>query len=304
MRGLRRVLGAAMLCLVQSAWAAGKTSALLYGWDPGLRRQCISSPDPHGNGPESRFFYTDRRDCRSSRHWTVAVQSEKELDQSCPGPRNQSFAINGPDSPVKLTWLPNGRHRKTLKLTTDFIGFPHPCGGGYFTNYVIKEQLEHGGGPFPLVHDALFSVDVKHVNSLNDPRSASRVFVGIEAWWKVSKKGKGKKFTIEINTQENWGDKLDGPAMDKIGDGFLAIDGKYPEIGIYMDPGKYSRVVVDVEKIFKWAVAAGYFESPVGGNWRNIKLSSVFVGSETYNKTDVNALKTEVWLRNWKLIRK
>ncbi len=266
-----------------------------YGWDYNLTHRCVRSPHP-----QKANYYEDLSDCPfSGKGWVIAVESEKELAVSCPGPADQSFPINSQDGPVFLTWYSHtdeyGNSNWSVNLKTDFVNVAHPCGGGYFTWYVIMDHIGYGGGPFPEPDNLIFSAIVNM--NFFVPDGAARGIVAWQGWWD------GKARMVEINiVSKNWGDAHPDPDIVNIIETpdmqFVNMDGMAMGQGIQM--GVDTNIVIEWHKIIKNLTDRGILSPPSGG-WSNTATSAIFVGSEVRNNSEKNSVIGDIWLTNFRI---
>jgi len=235
------------------------------GWDYNLTRRCTRTYDP----TVTENYYADTSQCqkgKNAKQWTLVVESEQTANASCPGPLNQSFLINGANSPVTLGWQ---KHQSnlgvnwTVNMKVDHITHPHPCGTGYFTFFGFMDHVDHHGGPLPNPFNLSTShaIFYDHYVPLGD--NSARLVVGIQGWWG------GKAHILEINlASENWGDAHPDPRAILVASNwspdveFVILHG--PALGIVVNPGINSTISINWSALFNLAIANGWF-SPTNG---------------------------------------
>lgn len=265
------------------------------GWNYNLTKHCVKSTNPSGAN-----YYQDLTDCGTQgKNWTVAVESEKTLGASFPGPANQSFPINDPNSPVKMNWVKHtdelGRQNYSINLKTDFSGATHPGGPGYFTWFVLMDHVGHNGGPLPRPDQLTFSATA----SYNDfvPNGSSRGLAGWQGWWD------GRAHSIEINfASKGWGDAHPDPDIVNVINTstlqFVDMDGA--AMGITIPRTQDTLLKIDWSKIIKNLVSRGLLDAPSGG-WANTATQAVFIGTEVKNDTASNSVISDLWFTNFRV---
>lgn len=306
--GLARVLAVLVLVLLLNATsrplvpkseqpvkARAQTSTLPFGWDYNLSRRCVKS-----TAPGSANYFEDTTQCNpDDRNWTVAVQSERELGVSCPGPVNQSLPINTSDSPLSLQWTPHidevGRANWSVNLTTDLSAQSHPCGAGYFTWYVFMDHIGHNGGPLPNPRTISLAATV----NFNDftPVGATRAIAGWQGFWN------GKARSIEVNmVSTNWGDAHPDPDIVNVIDNeafqFVNMDG--PAMGLGISKNVDTPIRIDWYRIIQNLIDRGIFPAPIGG-WGQGVSTAVFLGHETNNLATAQSAISSMWLTNFRI---
>lgn len=277
------------------------------GWDYNLTHRCIKSVYPNSDN-----YYEDLTDCPNpKKNWTIAVESEKELLGSCPGPLVQSFAVNKPNqSPISINWIPHtdelGRKNWTVNLKTDMANFKHPCGAGYFTWVAIMDHLYHGGGPFPNPNDLKFTADVFFDDYLIS--GASRAMVGWQGTWDDSDDGvvnpTAKEVEVNFYISPNWGDghpdedivvifkNRDGKGTD-----YVTLDGN--ALNLAIPKSVNSKVDINFAKIIENLISRGIYKKPVGG-WNNARTTAVYVSSEFKNESESNSGVANLYVTNFR----
>jgi hypothetical protein len=116
--------------LVESA-SILPAQVLPMGVDYGLHRRCIRTPSPG-----QLNFYSDNTDCRgggfpTSHYWLTVAEVESAVTggSSClPGTSNgQSVLINGPGSPITLTWTGSASTGYTFDFRADYTNIANAC---------------------------------------------------------------------------------------------------------------------------------------------------------------------------------
>ena len=273
------------------AWARGEVSGTPSGWDYNITKRCIKSPHPSKDN-----YYEDLTQCEpGGRNWTVAVESEKGLGKSYPGPANQSFPINQ-SGPMTLLWREHvdqsGATNWSVNLKTDFVEHAHPGGAGYFTWYAVMDHTGHNGGPLPRPNQVHFSARV-HINDFVID-GETRAFLGWQGWWD------GKAYMIEVNFHLNkWGDAHSDKDIIVIHETesfkFVCMDGS--AMGISAPRKKKAEVSVAWSPIIESLVKRGIFPAPSEG-WADAETQTVFIGTEVRNNTPTNSVLADLWFTN------
>ena len=267
-----------------------------FGWDYNLTKRCVKSPQKNN----SENYYQDLLQCDiDGKNWTIAIQSEKELGKSCPGPLNQSFMVNSPDSPITLNWLKHvdeyGNNNWSVNLKTDLVSKSHPCGNGYFTWVAFMDHVSHGGGPFPKPSEIVFSLTANANDYL--PNGASRVILGWSGYWD------GKARMIEMTIYgNNWGDNYpDNPKITNYINNqeyqFVHIEGK--PYNINLPKNKDQKLFVPWYEIIQDIVSMGFLDKPT--NWNNTSTMSISVGHELNNFAQKNSGVIDLWFTNFRI---
>ncbi len=266
------------------------------GWDYNLTKRCAKSVDPQGQN-----YFEDLTDCSMNGNWTVAVESEKTLSASCPGPPNQSFLINGVNSPVKLDWLSHidelGRNNWSINLNNDFIHNTHPCGAGHWTWYVLMDNVLSTGGSLPRPDKITSSATISVTHIVHN--GAIRALISWQGWWD------GKARAIEIYlVKANWGDNHPDPdIINVLNTSYLQavdIDGSAIGISITPNTGNSQTVSVNWYQIITNLISRGLLTAPSAG-WENTATSAVSVGNEVNNWTDTDAALVDMWVTNFRV---
>ena len=288
----------ASVAIIAGIWGVPFSSKAVSpsGWDYNLMKRCAKTTLPGQTN-----YFEDVAQCGTGlQRWTLAVQSESTLGQSCTGPNTQSFLINGPGSPVTLGWLPHtdelGRNNWTINMKTNFGDITHPCGAGNFTWYMFMDHLAHNGGPLPRPDKTKFSATL----SYNDfvPNGATRGIALYQGFWN------GKSQSIELTFQgANWGDNYpNDPLVFDVKTtpetNFVAIDGK--AIGIEIPRLQDTSMVVPWHQIIQTLITKGYLQAPSGG-WQNSATSAVGIGHEVHNLSPNNSAIVDLWFTNFRV---
>lgn len=267
-----------------------------FGWDYNLTKKCAKT-----TLPGQQNYYEETAQCGTDgKKWTLAVQSEQVQGSSCTGPNTQSFLINGPGSPVTLSWLPHtdefGRNNWTAHLNTNFGDITHPCGENNFTWYVFMDHISHGGGPLPRPDKTKFSATV----NFNDftPNGATRAIALFQGFWN------GKSHLVELTFQgANWGDNypndplvFDVKTNDQFN--FVGVDGK--ALGIEIPRLTDTKLEVLWHNIIQTLIDKGYLPAPTGG-WANSATTAVGIGHEVHNWSSDNSAIADLWFTNFRI---
>lgn len=284
--------------VIAGVWGISTSSKAVSqsGWDYNLTKKCAKT-----TLPGQQNYYEETAQCGGSvKHWTLAVQSEQQLGQSCTGPNTQSFLINGPGSPVTLGWLPHtdefGRNNWTINMKTNFGDITHPCGANNFTWYMFMDHAAHDGGPLPRPDKTKFSATLNYNDFV--PNGATRGIAMYQGFWN------NKSHSIELTFQgANWGDNYPNdpfvfdvktsPTSD-----FIAVDGK--AIGIEIPRLQDTYMSVPWHQIIQTLINAGYLQAPAGG-WQNSATSAVGLGHEVHNLSADNAAIIDLWFTNFRV---
>lgn len=265
------------------------------GWDYNFTKRCLKSTN--FNAPN---YFSDTTQCGSGpKNWTIAVQSEKTLGASCPGPNNQSFPINTKGSPVTINWLPHsdefGKSNWSVNIKTDLYNNTHPCGAGYFTWVMFMDHVNQNGGPLPRPDRLKLSATV----NFNDyvVSGATRAIAMWQGYWD------GKFHSIELTFQgKNWGDNypadaalFDVKSLDYLD--FIAVDGK--AFGIEVPRLKDTVIQIPWNTIIQNLVDKGTLKAPSIG-WANATTEAVGLGYEVNNTALVNSAVADLWLTNFR----
>ena len=278
-----------------------------YGWDYNLTKRCVKSPHP-----DQENYYEDTTECEAGGdEWLVAVQSEGGIDESCPGPRNQSFLINGPNSPITMNWVEHtdefGNPNWSVNLKTDFNTKTHPCvkENGNYTWYIIRDSYKGGEKLLPRPDQAMLEATVWYNDFL--PNGAGRMFVGWGGMWD------DKAFVIEValsitgwrgdaHEDEDILNLMSGLTYEGEGGGvldiFVAMDGT--KMGLGITKGENNNIQVNFGEIIQDLVSRGIFPAPTDG-WQNSLTSFVEIGTEPHNWSETGSLVTDLWVTNFRV---
>jgi len=227
------------------------------------------------------------------KRWLVAVQSEKELGQSCPGENNLSFVPNEPGSPVTLNFH-EGANGYTVNLKTDLYANEHPCGAGHFTWATFQDHIDHGGGPLPRPDKLVTTVTAYYQHWL--PAGAARGIIGFQGFWN------GRSHLVEVSTpSDNWGDNYpaswvidykDTPDLE-----FVNVDARGWGIGLKL--GVETTVEIDWVTLLDPLIFLEYLD-PVT-SWDNATTQSVFMGHELKNEKAKGSGVADLWFSDFKV---
>lgn len=290
---IRELVGEASV--YAGAASCGTGSGRVSGWDPGLVRRCVKTAGAAG----SSNYFEDVMECAGAGrgNWTAVVQSEQQPGVSCPGPNNQSFAINGSNSPTSMQWLDHvsasGLKNHTVRLTTDFMTQAHPCGAGYFTFNAFMDHANHGGGPLPRPDRVRLSSELHYTEYL--PAAASRITFGFQGWWN----GGAHVIEVDAHTTSNWGD---GSADEAIVNAaqypdfqFIHVAGR--AVGVSVTPGRTDTVTIDWLEILRLLQSKGLLELPA--DWSQSATQAVYIATEMRNDKPQNAGITNLWFTDF-----
>lgn len=215
----------------------------------------------------------------------------------CPEPEDQSFLVNGPESPVTLNWLAHtdefGNANWSVNLKTNLHDFAHPCGANHFTWSMFMDHVSHGGGPLPPPDRVRFSATVNY----NDfaPNGATRGIALYQGYWA------GKARLIEITFQGvNWGDNYpDDPMVFDYRDGpnftFVGVHGSY--FGITVTRLQDTVLAVDWTQVVAALIAKGFLPALDSG----AQTHAIGLGHEVHNwQADLAAI-ADVWFTNFRV---
>ena len=270
-----------------------------FGFDYNLTKRCVKTTSPSESN-----YYEETSQCDPppvpgvpSKHWTLAIQSERVAGVACPGPENQSFLINS-GGPVTLDWLPHtdefGNSNWSVGMKTNFHDFTHPCGGGCFNWYMFMDHISEGGGPFPAPDRLQFGATVNY----NDfcPNGGARALALFQGFWN------GKQRLVELLFQStNWGGSEPGNPVivHRVEDGvlqYLAVHGQY--FGIQVPKLQDVQLTVPWHGILNTLINQGYLPVPSGG-W---STQAVGIGHEVYNAAPNLAAIAALWFTNFRIV--
>lgn len=258
---------------------ARQARAQTSGWDYDLKKQSAATT---GNPGDANYFASTAQRDASGKRWTLVVQSEQGPGGSSPGPANRSFLINGPNSPVTLSWIPHTSDfgsNWTTRLKVDHSSYPHPSGSGYFTFFGFMDHADLGGGPLPVPNQLISSHVVYYTQWAPSASDGSRLIFGAQFWWN------GKAHILEINgASANWGDSHPDPAALLVRKDwtpdmeFVLLNG--PSWGITVPTGTNHTQFVNWKGILAQGISRGWF-SPISGG---TMTQSVYTGIEVKNR--------------------
>lgn len=270
------------------------------GWDYNLTKRCVKTTQPRLPN-----YYEETSGCSLPpipglpvKHWTLAIQSERELGVSCPEPEDQSFLINGPSSPVTLAWLQHtdefGNSNWSINMKTNLHDFTHSCGENHFNWYMFMDHVAEGGGPLPVPDALRFSATVNY----NDfcPHGAARALAMFQGYWN------GKQRMIELHFQStNWGDaEPDNPIIvsrfENANFQYLALHGQY--FNIQIPKQQDTALNVSWNDIIAALIGNGDLPAP-SGEW---STQAVGIGHEAHNWTPTLAVIADLWFTNFRVV--
>lgn len=237
--------------------------------------RCAKTPHP---GKQN--YYRDAAECTTAGNWTLVVQAESgTLGQSCIGPNDQSFLINGRGSPVTLRWVPHRRGRSskwTVNLKVD-TSTRMACPNQY-TFFGFLHHIEHGGIPLPNLPDLQSSHELSYEQFARGGGEV-RLTLGAQIFWG------GKAHLLEvlpakIGYNANPGfppgviQKVTTPKLE-----YVLIDDSW---GARLIPnGSTQSLNVNWSTLFSRLIALGMFTDPMGGA---TATQAVYVAVETHNR--------------------
>jgi hypothetical protein len=277
------------------AGCAGNACRPTYGWDYNLTHRCVRSVSP---GQQN--FFQDATDCpQPNKNWTVAVQSEKTLQNTCVGPKSQSLPINA-GGPLTLQWLPHtdehGRKNWTVVLKTDLYNHAHPCGPGTFTWYSLMDHRYHGGGPHPRPDKAILRTNLWYDDWT--PSGASRLIAAWGGDWS------GGAAIVEIDLQSrNWGDAYPGDPLliqrkNHPNFQWVSLSGK--ALGLTVPRKQQTRITINWRPILEKIVARGWLTIPQG-KLSAINTSSLSLATEVRNASSSKAATAELRVTDFRV---
>lgn len=270
------------------------------GFNYNLTKRCVKTTKP-----SEPNYYEETSQCDPppipgipSKHWTLAIESERELGVPCPEPMNQSFLVNGTSSPVTLAWLSHtdefGNSNWSVNMKTNLCDFTHPCGENYFSWYMFMDHIDYGGGPLPAPDKVEFSATVYY----NDfcPNGASRAIALFQGYWN------GKHRMVELHFQStNWGDAEPGNPVivwraEDSNFQYLAVHGQY--FGINIPKAQESPLTIPWRAVINTLISQGYLPVPSGG-W---STQAIGIGHEVHNWTPSLAVIADLWFTNFRIV--
>lgn len=270
-----------------------------WGWDFNLHHRCMTSPMP-----TEANYYEDLTDCPvADKHWTLAVQSEQSLGQSCIGPNTQSHLINGTSSPVTAYWQPHvdelGRPNWTVDIKTDFMTNIDPCGGGTYTWFSLMDHVYHGGGPFPTAANVVFHATVTYDDWT--PNGASRAI----AMWGGEWDGKGIMVEIDLQSQ-NWDDAYPGvPDIIQVVNNatlqWVSMAGD--AMGLSIPRQVATTINIPWHSIIADLITRGFLVGPVSGDLNTVPTTSLSLATEVKNNSSTGAV-AEMWISDFRALHK
>jgi len=269
------------------------------GWDYDLTKKCVKTIDK--NTPQT--YFEDTTQCTTGdKNWTLGIQSEKDLGQTCFGINGQSLAVNQENSLLSINWIPHTNEFNNsnwkVDLTTDLVTKTHPCGAGKFTWYVLMDHTGHHGGPLANPQNISSSIDLT-VNTDNSSNNATRALVAWGGWWD------GKLHEIEMNfyISDKWGDNDPQPdiitSVKNSDMEFISMNSRVSPWNIYINPNETKNINIKWIDVINSLISRGYMTTPVGG-WNNATSVVVYVGTEVNNFTATNAGKTTLSVTNFR----
>ena len=290
MAKIARIFSFVFALVIAASFGGAAHAQSPSGWDYNLTKKCAKTPHP---GQEN--YYQELTECQSGKNWTLVVEAEKVAGQSCVGPNDQSYLINGPDSPVTLNWIAHtsdlgNNWTANLKVDTSNIT---PCNNDQYTFFGFFDNADLGGGPLP----GLTNLQSSHEIAYQQYAAAggeARLTIGAQVFWG------GKAHILEILPARigyNTNPGLPSGVIQKV----IAADTEYVILddswGVKIDPtGATQFVYVDWANIYAKLIQLGMFTSPGSGQ---TATQAVYVAVETRNKAVTN-----LWHTNFRVSAK
>lgn len=284
------------------------------GWDDGIYKKCATTYTGYGsnrvNQPSLSKPYEVVDDCsadislQSTPKWLVSFHSESNYGLS--GQCQNSFEINGQNSPIKMNWSrqPDGHY--WVQLFSDYSSLGHPCdggaynNGGYFNWFVLQQQNDTSYYPKPFSR-ILTKYKMWYDSFLPNGTTSggSRVIAVWNGYWK-DKEGKLKSRNIEVALyKEGWGDAYpNDPRViatynnDDVN--FVFVDGSY--YGYSLQKTVDTTLEIDWNKIIDDLIKNKYLVEPEDRN--NSVTTGVGLGVETNNKSKKGSIITNLWIKD------
>jgi hypothetical protein len=265
-----------------------RSAVVPTGVDYGLHRECIRTPYPN----DANFYY-DSKNCSSrngfptSQYWTTAAVT-------CYG--DQSWPINGRNSPVSETWTGNRQSGYTVELRTDYATIGNQCTAPTWTWVPLMDNWV-GGGPLPRTDRLLLQFTSTFSRRALNSNGATRAFAGLQAEWTIATNHgpRLESFQVELNyyiDEPAWG-KEPHTAPDVIV--YRTPKSRFHEYwcalwGARMKPPITVGLSTPTQLNIKWRtilerlIDAGLFPRPIHG-WTNSNVKTIadYVGTETFN---------------------
>jgi len=257
------------------------------GWDYDLGKKCARTPHP--NLPN---YFEEEEGCDTKGNWTLVVQAENKLGQSCVDENNQSYMINENNSPVRLLWKHMAKSKGwmvNMKIdTTEGLS----C-SDQFTFFGFFDHVEHGGGPLPGLRNLQSSHEVSY-RSHTEQGGETRLIIGAQVFWH------GKAHILEITpAREGYHPitKLPNGIIQRVVTDkmeYVQIDNTWGH-SLVAD-GTVHKLTIDWSKIYSTIIDLGLFTSP-GNN--DTATQAIYVAVETHNKA-----VTDMWQSHFKVSSK
>lgn len=273
---------------------ASEGSPELFGVDYNLTRRCIKGTNPTGLN-----YFQDLQQCLAGKNWTIAVQAEKTLGQTCTGVVNQSIPLNG-TGPMTLEWLNHtdefGKPNYTIHMKTDFSSKTHPCGDNTYTWYAFMDHVNNGGGPHLRPDQITHSFRVNH----NDyaPNGSVRVMAGWQGYWN------GKSYQLEIDLLRTNVTSDAYPTDPQVIQKYDSAAVTYYELsgaayGLTIANLQEKDITIPWNTIVQQLVASGKLPAPTQG-WTNSATVALYIATEVHNFSPTNAAISDIWFTNWR----
>jgi uncharacterized protein affecting Mg2+/Co2+ transport len=278
-------------CAATSWTRTAATPSSQFGWDYNLTKRCAKTV----LGPGSVNYFSDVSECApNDKRWTLAVQSEVQLGQSCTGgPNNQSYPINAAGSPTTFSYSSHASElganwAANIKVNHD--AYPSSCAGSNFTWFAFMDHEAHGGGPFPPIANLKSSHRLNY-NHWVAPGlvGGARLILGAQFTWA------GKSHLIEIMPSTlNWGDSNTHPGVllaMTLADGteYVQLDGPYWNLSI--SPTQEKVLVVPWKDLVVSMISNGWFSPIPAGQVSSV--NAVFVAVEAQGRGIADLRQTD-----------
>jgi hypothetical protein len=279
-----RLSALALLVAASSPISCGGVRADVPSRPPTPLSKCVKT-----SHPGEQNYYQEVSECSKAANWTLVVQAESgTLGKSCIGPNDQSFLVNGPQSPVTLGWVPHGPGQPskwTVNLKVD-TSKRTVCPNQY-TFFGFFDHIEHGGAPLPNLPDLKSSHELSY-EQFADSGGEVRLTLGAQIFWG------GKAHLLEllpakIGYNANPGfppgviQKITTPTFE-----YVIIDDTW---GTRVNPnGSTQLLTINWAALFSKLITLGMFTDPKGGP---TATQAIYVAVETHNKAVGNLYQTK-----------
>lgn len=252
------------------------------GWNYDLTSRCSKTTD--SSAPN---YFEDPTGCSGTKDWTLVVQAESNMGQSCVGPNNQSYLINGWGSPVTLGWTPHTSDlgpNWTANLKVDTSNGTS-CDNQY-TFFGFFDHSGYGGGPLPSLTNLQSSHEIAY-QQFALPSGETRLTIGAQVFWG------GKAHLLEIlpakigyNTNPGFPAGVIQKTVTDLFE-YVILDDSW---GVKVVPdGSTQFVYVNWASIYARLIELGMFTSPGS---EPTETQAVYLAVETHNKGIANLYQT------------